>query len=69
MKITELLSVGALTLWSISLPAQPKLNTKPLTLEGDIASHLVEGVDKFLLNELAASLNKRDNYCFFRIDI
>ena len=62
MKITELLSVGALTLWSISLPAQPKLNTKPLTLKGDIASHLVEGVDKFLLSELATSLNKRENY-------
>ena len=62
MKITEVLSVGALTLWSITLYPQPKLNTKPLTLEGDIASYLVEGVDKFLLSELATSLNKRENY-------
>ena len=62
MKIKGFLPVGYIILWSLTLQAQPKLNTKPLTLEGDIASYLVEGVDKFLLNELAASVEKRDVY-------
>ena len=47
---------------ALHLNAQPKLDTKPLTLEGDIASHLVAGVDKFLLDELAASVAKRPAY-------
>lgn len=33
--------------------------TEALTLEGDIASQLVDGVDRFLLRELAASIEKR----------
>src|SRR6516162_8329493 len=33
--------------------------TKPLTLEGDIASQLVEGVDKFLLREIDRSVERR----------
>jgi hypothetical protein len=32
--------------------AQQLPGTKPLTLEGDIASHLVDGVDRFLLRQL-----------------
>ena len=47
---------------ALHLNAQPKLDTKPLTLEGDIASHLVAGVDQFLLDELAASVAKRPAY-------
>jgi len=42
--------------------AQPTLETKPLTIEGDIASHLVAGVDRFLLRELAASVDRREKY-------
>ena len=42
--------------------AQPALETKPLTIEGDIASHLVAGVDRFLLRELAASVDRRERY-------
>ena len=36
--------------------AQPALDTAPLTIEGDIASHLVDGVDRFLLRELSDSV-------------
>ena len=42
--------------------AQPALKTKPLTLEGDIASHLVAGVDRFLLRELSASITRREQH-------
>lgn len=34
---------------------QPLAGTEPLTLQGDIASQLVEGVDRFLLDQLAQS--------------
>jgi dienelactone hydrolase len=40
-------------------PAQPLPGTAPLTLEGDIASHLVEGVDRFLLRKLNESTGDR----------
>lgn len=33
--------------------------TKPLTIEGDIAEHLVEGVDRFLLHEIDRSISQR----------
>jgi dienelactone hydrolase len=36
--------------------------TKPLTLEGDIASQLVDGVDRFLLGELEKSVDRRATY-------
>ncbi len=47
-------------LWLQAAHAQPALETKPLTLEGDIASHLVAGVDRFLLRELSASIARRE---------
>ena len=34
-------------------------NTTPLTLDGDIASQLVDGVDRFLLTQLEASVQQR----------
>ncbi len=37
-------------------------NTLPLKMEGDIASQMVAGVDKFLLNELANSIPQRPTY-------
>ena len=61
MKKTTLL-LPLLLFCALHLNAQPKLDTKPLTLEGDIASHLVAGVDQFLLDELAASVAKRPAY-------
>ncbi|MGB0549149.1 MAG: hypothetical protein ACPGR8_08440 [Limisphaerales bacterium] len=61
MKKTTLL-LPSLLFCALHLNAQPKLDTTPLTLEGDIASHLVAGVDQFLLDELAASVAKRPAY-------
>ena len=49
-------------LWLQAAHAQPALETKPLTLEGDIASHLVAGVDRFLLRELSASIARREQH-------
>src|SRR5687767_5035562 len=40
----------------------PLTGTKHLTLEGDIASHLVSGVDKFLLGELEKSVERRTQH-------
>ena len=34
-------------------------NPKPLALDGDIASHLVEGVDRFLLHEIQKANSNR----------
>ncbi|MBT7256689.1 MAG: hypothetical protein HN882_16935, partial [Planctomycetaceae bacterium] len=42
--------------------AQPLPNTKALKLEGDIASHLVDGVDRFLLKQLDHSITARSRY-------
>ncbi len=46
---------------SLPLAAQPAPlpGTDPLTLEGDIASQLVEGIDKFLLRKIAESAQHR----------
>ena len=40
----------------------PLHGTQPLTLEGDIASILVDGVDRFLLNKIKHSINDRSKY-------
>ncbi len=44
---------------SFAADGPPLPGTKPLTWEGDIASHLVDGVDRFLLNELKLSIDRR----------
>jgi len=36
--------------------------TKPLTMKGDIASKLVDGVDKFLLRKIEESVGQREQY-------
>src|SRR5262245_14001477 len=41
---------------------QPLPGTQPLTMEGDIASQLVAGVDKFLLGEIDKSVERRQKY-------
>jgi hypothetical protein len=38
---------------------EPLEGTKPLTMEGDIASQLVAGVDRFLLRKIEESVEKR----------
>jgi dienelactone hydrolase len=40
----------------------PLPNTKPLTLEGDIASVLVDGVDRFLQKETDKSVERRERH-------
>src|SRR5258708_29984673 len=37
----------------------PLQGTQPLTLEGDLASQMVAGVDKFLLREIDKSVERR----------
>lgn len=58
------LLAAALCLLSVASTAlaadpQPYPGTAPLTIEGDIASHLVDGVDKFLLKKLDESTAAR----------
>ena len=38
------------------------VGTQPLTMEGDIASQLVDGVDKFLLQQIEASVDERSKH-------
>jgi dienelactone hydrolase len=45
-----------------SLRAEPLPDTKSLTREGDLAAQMVEGLDKYLMRELAASVEKRQQY-------
>jgi dienelactone hydrolase len=45
-----------------NINAQPLPNTVVLKLEGDIASHLVDGVDRFLLKQLDHSITARSRY-------
>jgi adenylate kinase family enzyme len=40
-------------------PGPPLPGTEPLVMEGDIASHLVEGVDRFLLRKTDQSIQER----------
>ena len=37
--------------------SRPLPGTQPLTMDGDIASQLVDGVDKFLLKQIEASVD------------
>ncbi len=50
-----LLVLGALSQAS----AEPLPGTKALTREGDLAAQMVAGIDKYLMRELAASVEKR----------
>lgn len=43
-------------------PANSLRGTKPLTLQGDIAAQMVAGVDKFLLNEIEKSVERRGSH-------
>lgn len=70
--LSLLLAPSLLHAPSLLLPSQataqdtappPSLpDTQPLTLEGDIASHLVDGVDRFLLKQLADSVANRQRF-------
>src|SRR5262245_12689047 len=47
-------------------PAKTLPGTEPLKMTGDIASQLVEGVDKFLLREIEAAAKNREK--FWKLD-
>jgi dienelactone hydrolase len=45
-----------------SADATPLAGTQALTMEGDLAAQMVDGIDRFLLRELAQSAAKRERY-------
>ena len=63
MNCIRLLLIVAVVLSAGSVHAgekpKPLPGTKPLTIEGDITSQLVDGVDRFLLGELEKSIARR----------
>src|SRR5215831_13544103 len=58
-KVVLLLRLGISAGWA---QGQPLPGTAPLTMEGDIASNLVAGVDRFLLRKLDESVSKREQF-------
>ena len=51
--------------WPVLQPStktEPLANTAPLTMEGDIASEMVAGIDKFLLRQIDESVAKREQH-------
>src|SRR5262249_47421324 len=54
-----LLALLVLSLTHTVRSAEPLPGTKPLTTEGDLATQMVAGIDKYLMRELAASVEKR----------
>ncbi len=54
-----ILSLMLLLFVSTVNAAEPLPGTKPLTRDGDLAAQMVEGIDKYLMRELAASVERR----------
>ncbi len=50
---------GQISAQELKQAGPPLTGTQPLTLEGDITSQLVDGVDKFLLREIDQSVAAR----------
>jgi len=61
---TILLFVSSLTpfIGVYAADVTPLAGTAPLTWEGDLASRMVDGVDRFLLRELEASIPRRESH-------
>jgi dienelactone hydrolase len=57
-----LLPVSLMSLLVASVGAEPLPETRPLTRDGDLAAQMVAGIDKYLMRELAASVEKRKQY-------
>jgi dienelactone hydrolase len=55
------LAASAAVLWGAdsARAVEPLTGTKPLAQQGDLASQMVAGIDHFLLDELAASVERR----------
>ncbi len=47
---------------SNSAPGDPLVGTQPLTMQGEIATHMVEGADRFLLREITTSVELRPKF-------
>ena len=62
--VTAILS--CLLLLETALVADPLPGTKPLTAEGDLASQMVDGIDRFLLRETEESVARRPKAYFSR---
>src|SRR5262249_49980283 len=54
VRMRSCLALLVLSLLSLPARAEPLPDTKPLTRSGDLAAQMVEGIDKFLLRDLAA---------------
>jgi hypothetical protein len=58
-------SLYAAALFALTLPAaaaEPLPGTKPLAEQGDLAAKMVEGIDKYLMREIAASVENRKQF-------
>ena len=62
VKLAEAFVVGAGPTFGKVTDFSPLEGTQPLTLTGDLASRLVEGVDRFLLRETARSVEGRADF-------
>ncbi len=60
--IEAIISFAIVILLTLSGQAQPLPGTKPLTLEGDLALQMVEGIDRFLMRETEASIGRRERH-------
>lgn len=60
-KLSSLVCLGA-SAWLCGAQGQPLAGTSPLTMEGDIASNLVAGVDRFLLRKIDESAAGRARF-------
>ena len=58
MKLHRSIAVATLALACVAA-SEPLPGTQPLTAQGDLASQMVEGIDRFLLRETAATVEKR----------
>ncbi len=56
------LSLMLFLIVSTASAAEPLPGTKPLTRDGDLAAQMVAGIDKYLMRELAASVESRKQY-------
>lgn len=66
VNVSRIASLGALAIGAMlsaaPAAAEPLPGTKPLAMEGDLADAMVAGIDKFLLGEIAASVDGRAKF-------
>ena len=62
IRCSILLIVVSLSGIALAEDYQPLAHTQPLDWDGDIASRMIDGVDKFLLDELEKSIQRRSQH-------